>query len=373
MTSLLKKYPWTSLVVFAFLLVLVLAYVKYTQIMAAIAFGESFPEPSETVQLTQTEESSWQPMLELVGEVRASRAVELRNELDGFITAVDFVSGQAVEQGQRLLQIDISEEAAALAGAKADYELASANLNRLLALNNPDAVSRIRLDEAKAQRSTAAAAVARLESIINRKTITAPFSGRVGVHQFEVGEYLAANTQVTRLVDTQASLWVDFRLPQQYGDIAMGTPVQVTSTASGTAGAAAPMILGEVIAIDPDVERSSRTRRARVQIEPSPSVVSGSLVTVSVPVGDVKSVVRLPSAAVRVDAFGRFVYLIATADDGKLRAARQPVTEVGREGETSIIDSGLVADQTVATVGAFKLSEGLWVKEAGATASAQTE
>ncbi|MEO0367222.1 MAG: efflux transporter periplasmic adaptor subunit, partial [Pseudomonadota bacterium] len=63
----MRLRPWLYAVGGCLILVVVLGFVKFTQIRAAIAFGESFPEPSETVQTTIVEYQSWQPSMTVVG------------------------------------------------------------------------------------------------------------------------------------------------------------------------------------------------------------------------------------------------------------------------------------------------------------------
>jgi membrane fusion protein (multidrug efflux system) len=97
------RWLWTLL--FCLIVVSVLGLVKFNQIKAAIAFGESFPEPSETVQVVVAQQSQWQSNLTVMGEAVATKSLDLRNELEGVITKVGFVSGGKVAKGSVLLKL----------------------------------------------------------------------------------------------------------------------------------------------------------------------------------------------------------------------------------------------------------------------------
>ena len=355
----MRDRPWLVVIVFCVVLVLVLGFIKFTQISAAIAFGESFPEPSEVVQLQDVQHTPWQPNMTIVGDVRASQEVELRNELAGVIAEVGFRSGELVGIGQLLVQLDVSEQQAQLEAAKAEEALAAADYKRFSGFKNPDAVSRQQVDRAKAELAIATAQAKSIQSIIDRKTIRAPFKGFASIHQLEVGEYLAPNSIVAYIVGDSSDLWVDFSLPQQHASIKVGTPVQVQAD-----NVSAIPFAAQVIAVEKSLSRESRTVRVRAAFtEKDIPIKPGTIVNVLSPMGSAIQVVRLPSSAVRVDSFGAYVFVVSKAEDGKLRASRNPVEVVAKENEDSIVGSGLELGQRVATKGAFKLREGIWVKD----------
>jgi membrane fusion protein (multidrug efflux system) len=178
------RWVWTFL--FCMLVVSVLGFVKFNQIKAAIAFGESFPEPSETVQSIVISQSQWQSTLSIMGEVVATRSLDLRNELEGVVTQVGFVSGGKVLKGSVLLQFDVENEEAQLAALQAQVSIVQLDVNRFSELLKSNASSQDQLDRAKAQLTVAKANVRALKSTINKKTLIAPFDAMVGLHQLEV-------------------------------------------------------------------------------------------------------------------------------------------------------------------------------------------
>ena len=172
-----SKKIWLFTAAFIVGLVLLLAVMKFLQIKAAIEFGESFPESSETVETIVATSQMWSPAITVTGEVRAERELDLNTELPGVIERVGFAPGALVEQGSMLLQQDLRQHLAELQAAEAELALASADFERLSKLKNPDAVSRQQVDRAKAQLEIAQARKNGVQDIITRKTIRAPFTG----------------------------------------------------------------------------------------------------------------------------------------------------------------------------------------------------
>lgn len=348
---------WLVVVAICFGMVVVFGFIKFMQIRAAIAFGESFPEPSETVETQVTEASDWQARVSVVGELKASRALSLRNEVEGIVRTVGFVAGAKVKAGDVLLQLDISEEQARLAAIEPEIELARLDVERLSGLASKKAVSRQEADRAAAQLAIAKAQAASVKEVIANKTIIAPFDGVTGLHDLDAGEFLPANTLITNLVGNLETLWVDFSLPQRNADLVAGTGVLVTSPDNnGT------IVTARVEAVEPLISKESRNLKARAMLSNSASTLKpGTFVRVSVPIGDTRSVIRVSSKAVRINTFGSFVFVLNKDDKNQWRASRRPVTVIAKDGSDSIIADGLQTGETVATTGSFKLREGLLV------------
>jgi len=352
------RWLWTFL--FCLVVVSVLGFVKFSQIKAAIAFGESFPEPSETVNTVIAEKSDWQSTLTVMGEVVATRSIDIRNELAGMITKVGFASGAKVTKGQLLLQLDIENEQAQLEALKAQAKINQLDVNRFAELIKSNASSRDQLDRASAQLAVAKANLRALQSTIAKKTLTAPFDGVAGLHQIEVGAYLSANTDITRLVSASDDVWVDFQVPQEHNDLVTGDMVQVSSSSMLSNSYAA-----KVIAQSQEIEIESRNLRVRALWSNVPSKIKpGALVKVSLPISQNISVMRLPNVAIRYDAFGAFVFILNQDNKGAWRASRQSIEVRSNEKNVAIVTMGLKDNDTVATTGSSKLKQGMLVNVA---------
>ena len=351
----LWRWVWTFL--FCLIVVSVLGFVKFNQIKAAIAFGESFPEPSETVHSIVTKQSQWQSSLIVMGEVVATRSLDLRNELAGVITKVGFVSGGKVTKGSLLLQLDVENEEAQLAALTAQVSIAQLEVNRFSELIKSNASSREQLDRAKAQLAIAQADVQALQSTITKKTLLAPFDAMVGLHQLEVGSYLSANTFITRLVSDSDAVWVDFSIPQEHANLAKGDVVQVSSDALLT-----DVYDAKVIALSQEIDVTSRNLRARaLWLNPPKLIKPGALIEVKLSIGNNLNIVRVPSVAVRYDAFGTYVFILNKDKNGDWRATRQSIVVQANVNKTAIVSDGLTLGQNIASIGSSKLREGILV------------
>jgi membrane fusion protein (multidrug efflux system) len=342
---------WLITIVLLFVVIAGLGFIKFTQIKAAIAFGESFPETSETVKATQVSWSSWQPTVSVVGEVRAQQIVDVRNELEGLITAINIPSGGMVNKGDVLVQLNVETEQAQLEAIEAEIELAKLEVKRFSDLVEVRASSKELLDRAKAQLAVNEARAKGLQATIDRKTVRAPFSGKAGIHDWQVGAYLPANSLITNIIGKDNAVWIDFNLPQIYSDVSIGTQVQVQAK-----GILQTPVQAQISAIDQRLNTSSRTLRTRAQLlNPNTKLTPGAVVSVLMPSGEPISAIELPNQAIRYDAFGSYVFLLEKDDKGDYRATRQPVTVVSKEFDRSFVSTGLEQGQTVATIGSAKL------------------
>ena len=349
---------WAIMALVCLLVLAVLGGLKYRQIKEAIAFGESFPERSEAVTAVLTSPESWPQTYRTIGEVRATKSIELRTEVGGKVAAIGFVGGSPVEEGQQLLLLDSTEERAQLRATRAQLKLAELQLERLRELRRNNLASQNEYDSAEADKDILLATAAALAAIIEKKSLVAPFDAQTGLHTLEVGQYLAANTVVTQLTGGLGEVWIDFKLPQGKAGLAIGDTVTLDSSSLGNE----PMY-ATIISAESSLNTSSRSREFRALLrEPPITIRPGAVVDVEVVVGSLDGVFRLPASAVRRNNFGAFVYVLNDAEPGAIapfRASRRQVTVGPAQGEDILVTAGLEPGERVATIGAFKLIDGL--------------
>ena len=349
---------WLLLLLLCVVVVAVLGGLKYRQVAKGIAFGESFPERSETVTAVIATPVSWQQRYRTIGEVRATKYVELRTEVDGKISNIGFAGGSPVVKGQSLVLLDSTEERAQLQATRAQLKLAELQVKRLLELRAKKLASENEYDSAEANRDILLANVAALAARIEKKSLSAPFDAQTGLHTLQVGQYLPANAVITELTGGSGELWVDFNLPQGKATLSIGDPIQITSRSLSTSPLAAT-----VISADSSLNLQSRNRGYRASLSnPLEEIRPGSVVDVEVVIGTLEGVFRLPASAVRRNNFGAFVYVLKEAEPGAIaqyRAERRQVTVGSGDGEYIIVTSGLEPGTRVAAIGAFKLIDGL--------------
>lgn len=278
-----------------------LYYYKTGQWLAAEQAAASTPEYGETVEAMTAQPVSHRTHIEVLGETVAPQWLELRNALAGTIEQVNFRAGEQVEVGQLLVQLDIREETADLRAAQSSLRAAKQAWQRLAKLRRSDVASQQRLEEARSTMAAQQARVEVLQSRIDRKTLRAPFSGVAGIHDLQPGQYLEVNSVLTTLTGTPGYSWVDFRVPQVYPQLVLGTDVEVLLLDGQHASA-------RLSAVSPEIDAASRSRLYRAKLSYTEGAnVPGhrASVRVQLPVGELQQLIRLPVTALLSSSQGR--------------------------------------------------------------------
>ena len=155
--------------------------------------------PPATVAAAEVQVESWQPHLQAVGSLVANQGILVTTEVAGKVSEIRFESGQQVEVGTLLLQLDDSIDRAELEGIVAERRLAEMQFKRREELVEKKTISRSDYDEARLRLDNAAAQLATKQAQIAKKRITAPFSGWLGIRQVDPGEYLQPGTAIVPL------------------------------------------------------------------------------------------------------------------------------------------------------------------------------
>lgn len=372
------------LVIGAILLVVVpIVGVKASQIFAMIQAGESFVPPPESVSASTVTKDQWQGKLSAVGTVVASKSVTITTEVPGTVSAIRFESGDRVRKGALLVRLDTSVEQAELKAAEAAERLAKASFTRAQELRKVNANSKAELESAEATSMQSEAEIARLRAVISRKTLTAPFAGRLGIREVNPGQFLNAGTPVTTLVSTD-EVYADFFLPQGVlGSIGEGFEVNITTDA-----VPGDVIKGKVDTTDALVQTSTRNVKVRAVFDnEGEKLKPGMFVNVSVNMPDDRGVLLVPASAILYAPYGDSVYVIEKAqqkkDDGKeapdtgssegesSQSAQPPGSDLvvnqrfvrlgERRGDFVEVLSGVEEGERVVSAGAFKLKNGMSV------------
>jgi membrane fusion protein, multidrug efflux system len=353
-----KTKLWIAIPLGLLLVVGVLGFVKTRQIGTMIKAGASFVPPPEAVSTAQVQEASWAATRQAIGTLVAVRAVVLGSELPGLVREIHFDSGSSVKQGALMVKLDTSAEEAQLSAAQADAALARINLERARALRREDSNSQADLDLAEARAKGAAAAVANLEAMIAKKSIRAPFDGRVAIRQVELGQVLPAGAPVASL-QSVSPIHADFWLPQQaLAYVKLGQKVALrTDTFPRDRWS------GEVTAVNPEVDAATRNVKIRATFSNSDGRLRpGMFANIDVLSSDTRPVKLVPVTSVLFAPYGDTVYLVdrQAGQDGKESlVAKQQFVRLGeKRGDFVEVLEGIAPGQTVVTSGAFKLRNG---------------
>jgi membrane fusion protein (multidrug efflux system) len=339
-----------------------LAAYKYWRVSSMIATAASFGEPAEAVEVALVRAITWQGQVSAAGTIVAREFVTLSNELAGTVARVGFGSGELVEKGQVLLELDTRSERAELRSAEADIELARLTANRTQRLVEQLAGTQAEVDRARAQLAQAEARRDVVATAIARKTLQAPFRGRIGLRDVHPGQYLGEGTEITTLESVADGVYVDFRLAQELAaQLVPGAQVRLSGGALRNDAEAV------VRAIDARADEASRTVRLRAEASGlGAEARPGAFVDVTVASTSPRQVLAVPVAALRRAAYGDHVFLIGATPDGgpELRAEQRFVKAGPVVGREIVILDGLAAGDRVATEGSFKLRQGSLVRVA---------
>ncbi|MEZ5565457.1 MAG: efflux RND transporter periplasmic adaptor subunit [Gammaproteobacteria bacterium] len=325
------------------------------QIKAAMA-AATFPPV--TVSTTKSTAETWTPAISAVGSLRAEQGVDVTSQVAGQITAIHFESGSSMAAGDLLVELYSADEKAQLNGLVADRKLAETNLSRTRDLIKEKLVSQFDLDTRINDLERARAAEDNLRLKIRQKSIRAPFAGRVGIRQVDLGQYIQPGNPIVRL-ESRDRMLVDFPVAQQQlPNLRVDQPVVVrVDTWPGET------FRGAIRAIEPAVDRDTRNIRARAVVNNTDGKLLPGMfarIEIELPVSD--NVVTVPQAAILHSPFGDAVFVVEQGKDkdGKpqLTVANTRVVTGARRGDQVAISSGLKAGTTVVTAGLQKLRNG---------------
>ena len=365
-----------ALAVLALLVVVgVLGGMKALQIRDLIAAGEGQGAPPTAITSAVATPDEWEQTLEGIGTLEAAQGVTITADLPGRVTALYFDGGEQVEKGEVLLEQDTSSEVAQLRAAESALSLARSTLDRTTRLKRSNSVSQADLDAASSQAESAAAQVENIRTSISKKRIVAPFSGRLGLRQIDIGQDLAQGVPIVSLQAVDP-MRVNVSLPQQaLSRLAEGQTIRVTTDA-----VPGQVFGGRISAIDTEIDPSTRTVRVQAELEnppkegdrdSEPSLLPGMYASVEVVMPRKKEVLRVPLTAISFATFGDSVFIVEESDgadverggaaEGEL-AVRQQFVQLGeRRGDFVDVLKGLEAGQRIAGDGVFKLRNGAGV------------
>jgi membrane fusion protein, multidrug efflux system len=347
----------------------ILAGLKGAQISKLIGYGQQMEKvgpPPESVNSARVEEQEWEQTLSSIATVVSSQGLALSNDAPGIVTQLHFESGAKVREGQPLVALDTDVERAQLESLRARLKLATRSLGRTRRLAASGTSTPAELDAEESQWRSLNADVKALRAQIARKTVRAPFSGKLGIREVNLGQYLAPGTPVT-VIESPEGVFVDFTLPQQeLPTLELGQRVRVRAEPEQP-----PVAEGRISAFDASVDVATRAIKVRAAVpNPDDRLRAGMFMNAEVVLPEIVKVVAVPGTAVVRATYGDSVYVVEVKDrqadpanvgggGPPVRVARQQFVRLGRtRGDFVAVLEGLGVGQEVVTAGAFKLRNG---------------
>jgi membrane fusion protein (multidrug efflux system) len=341
------------LVVIAAVVLAALFAFRLSQINAAkAALAARKPVPA-AVTTAKAARQQWTRTLGSVGTLQSYQGIVIRSEIEGRIIRIAFESGARVQAGDVLVEMDTAAETAQLHSYEASARLAELNLQRARELRQTNANTQADLDANEAAFLQARANIEATKAILAKKRIVAPFDGRIGIRQVNIGQFLNKGDPLATL-EAVDPIYADFALPQQDVDqLATGLPVQVTVDAFPN-----QTFSGRIEAIDPRITDTTRNLRLRATLaNKDESLRPGMFARIDVVLPGENNVIVLPATAVVYSPYGDSVYVVARKD-GALIAEQRWVKVGPKRGDLISILDGLKEGEEVVTVGQTKLRPG---------------
>lgn len=366
-------------------------------------FFASYQPPAVSVASAVAKEVDWKPTINTVGNFIALNGVDISAQASGNVVKINFESGQFVEKDQPLITLDDSIDQAVLKFNQADLSIKSLSYKRQNDLFKRGATPISNVDEAKATLDQAQAKVDQTQAQINQKNIKAPFAGRLGIRQVNLGQFVSPGQTTIVSLQSLDPLFLEFYLPEQlYKKVHPNQPMTFSVEEF-------PNILFEatITAINSKVDLNTHNVLVQATLSNCPAdaikdpthstlvkthkeaggnklivtcetqanarnkvhnyaFVPGMFASIEIEQPAQPHTVIVPSTAISYSLYGNAVYIIEKDKEGKTNKDGSPVLTVNRvfvttgeqHGNYTVIKKGVKAGQMVVSAGEIKLQNG---------------
>lgn len=314
--------------------------------------------PPTAVTTLEARAVDWHAYLKAIGTLAPVQGAMLSADADGIIARIVADSGTAVQAGDLLVELDASVEAAQLAAAEARAELARVNFERAKELWARQATSKSDFDVAEATTKQTVAEVTALRAQIAKKQVRAPFAGRIGIRQINVGQFVARGQALLPLQKLDP-IYVNFSIPQrQLPALTIGQKVDVIIDAFED-----HHFEGRLTAINSEVDPSTRNISAQATLaNPKEQLRAGMFARVELQVSQSDALVVVPATAISYASYGNSVFIVEQMKDAagkEFLGVRQQFVKLGAtRGDLVAVTEGVKAGEVVVSSGVFKLRNG---------------
>jgi len=365
-------------------------------------FFAHYKPPAVTVSSAHAQVVNWRPVLNSIGNFVAINGVEVNAETSGNVIQINFESGQYIEKGAPLILIDDDVEQAQLKFNQSDLILKKLDYKRQTDLFKRGATPSSSVDVANANLQQAQAKVEQIEAQIRQKHITAPFTGRLGIRQVNIGQYITPGQTSIVTLQSMDPLYLEFYLPEQLYKLAhLHQPILFSieeypnylfegkisainskidlNTHNALIQASLPNCPAEAMN-DPthsalvQTKKQDRSNKLLVLCNSDRNLknkikhftfIPGMFASIELQQPLQKNTIIVPSTAISYSLYGNSVYIIEKNKNGKnedgsdnLTVQRVFVTTGEQQGNYTVIKKGINAGQLVVSTGDLKLQNG---------------
>ena len=312
-------------------------------------FMKSMANPPQTVSTMIAKYQDWQPHVEAFGNVRAVHGADLAFDVSGLVDNVEVKSGSDVKKGQVLIRLNDDQDRATLEALRAKASLAELTAKRARQQLAVKAISQASYDEAIADLKNAKAQADAQAALVAKKTLRAPFAGRIGIITANPGQYINAGAKVVTLQQLDP-VYVDFTVPQSQLD-----RMQVDGNVEVSADAFPGKVFGgKVSATDPKVDLSTRNAGVEAMVaNPNELLVPGMFAKVAVDSGEQQRYLTLPQTSVAYAPYGDTVFVVHEGQPPTRDANGKPVpaASAGKKPEQGKAGASHYVQQVIVKLG----------------------
>ncbi len=360
-----KPRLWLRLLLVFLLLIVMsgaLGYKKFLQIQEQIAQGSQAPPPI-SVTVAEAETAQWERRIKAIGTLVAFQGVDVTTEVSGVITSINFESGDELEQGSLLVELDNRTETANLESARAKFNADNSQYKRLLKLKDQSFVTSNDIDTQASLVDIAEAQINVAKTALEKKRIFAPFSGKLGIRQVDLGEYVAPGTNIVTLLSLD-QLYLDFTLPESnFNDLIIDQLIEFRVHAYPE-----KVFSAKVETWNPQLDANTRNIAIRAIVDNRERLLApGMFADMSVRSRRQMEVVTVPETAIFYNLYGEAAYVLEqqpSSDESALpdyRLSARQIDVAYRSSGLAGVNSGLESGDIVVTSGQLKLYPSLRV------------
>jgi len=317
----------------------------------------NMPMPATAVSTAEAREDNWAQSLEAVGTVRAVNGVAVTTQIAGEVKEIRFNSGDIVAKGDVLVLLDDRTDRAQANALQAAAKLATLEYERFERLYKQGSISESELDRKRSERDQAVANAEAQRQIVANKTIRAPFDGRLGIRQVDIGQYVKPGDAIVSLGQLNP-IHINFALPEQqisHLDEGLTVAVSVTAYPQRT-------FEGTINVVESGVDAATRNFNIQATLDnPDHALRPGMFANVRIQLDSATDVVVVPRTAIAYAPYGNAVYVVYETEDkdeegnAKLAVKKRFVKLGAIRGDLIAVTEGLEPGEKVATSGLLKL------------------
>jgi membrane fusion protein (multidrug efflux system) len=264
---------------------------------------------------------SFQDETSALGTLRAWESVDISASVSQIVTSINFEDGQHVTRGDVLATLKQGAEQATLREQQAALLDARREVRRLENLARQNQVAQTELDKSRTQATILQYKIEEIEARLTDHTITAPFTGVLGLRIVSEGALVSPGQRLTTL-DDLSRMRLDFSVPAtRLGSLVLGQSVSAKSPAYSRT------FTGEIAAIDSRIDTVSRAVLVRATLENPDMLLRPGLLMEVVVKSEPRQALLVPEESLQSRASEHFLWLIEDETARRITveiAGRQP-------------------------------------------------